>query len=131
MLQAPHLIHRLKSLISSNPKSFSLVALAVGLIYWLQKSKSSSSKSRPARPGQSLPNKKGIVDRIFFSRLWKLTKIAVPSLFGRETAWLGSLYLLLVLRTFLSISISEIKGKIVKAIVTRKGSRFALEVYFI
>lgn len=128
MLQSSHLIHRLKTLISTNPKSSALIALAVALMLWLQKSKSSSSPSRSSRPGQSQSNKKGIVDKIFFSRLWKLTKIVVPSLFSRETAWLSSLYFLLVLRTFMSISISEIKGKIVKAIVTRKGARFALEV---
>ena len=127
MPQASNLVHRLKSILLSNPKSSALVALAVGLILWLQKSKS-SNKTPSSRPSQSASSKRGLVDKIFFSRLWKLTKIVVPSFASREVAWLSSLCVLLVLRTFMSISISEIKGKIVKAIVTRQGSRFALEV---
>jgi len=44
-------------------------------------------------------------------------KIAIPKLFGRETLSIVSLSILLVLRTVLSIYISDVNGSIVKAIV--------------
>lgn len=60
---------------------------------------------------------KGYVDYEFFLKLVKLLKVAVPKLFGRETLSIVALSALLVLRTVLSIYISDINGSIVKAIV--------------
>ena len=47
----------------------------------------------------------------------KLIKIAIPRIFGRESACIIGLSGLLILRTVLSIYISEINGSIVKSIV--------------
>lgn len=44
-------------------------------------------------------------------------KIAIPKVFGRETLSVVALSVLLVLRTVLSIYISDVNGSIVKAIV--------------
>ena len=44
-------------------------------------------------------------------------KVAIPKLFGRETLSVFALSVLLVLRTVLSIYISDVNGSIVKAIV--------------
>ena len=60
---------------------------------------------------------KGYVDYEFFLKLVKLLKIAFPKLFGRETLSVFALSVLLVLRSMLSIYISDINGSIVKAIV--------------
>jgi hypothetical protein len=128
MPQSSHLIESLKKIISLNPKSASLLALAIGVLIWFKKSRTASKSSPSVRTSSSSSSKRGLVDRLFFSRLWKLTKIVIPSYASRECFWLISLSVFLVLRTYLTISISDIKGAIVKAIVTKKGSRFALEV---
>jgi len=58
-------------------------------------------------------------------------KIAIPKLFGRETLSVFALSCLLVLRTVLSIYISDINGSIVKAIVGVNLMNFIKQVLFI
>jgi ATP-binding cassette subfamily D (ALD) protein 3 len=67
---------------------------------------------------------KGFVDMEFLKKLIKLLKIAFPKLIGRESFSLILLSSLLVLRTLLSIYISEINGSIVKAIVSKNLAKF-------
>jgi ATP-binding cassette subfamily D (ALD) protein 3 len=67
---------------------------------------------------------KGYVDMEFFRKLWKLLKIAVPKLLGRETLGISILSGLLVLRTVLSIYVSDVNGSIVKAIVNKNLGKF-------
>jgi hypothetical protein len=57
-------------------------------------------------------------------------KIAVPKLFGRETLSVLGLSCLLVLRTVLSIYISDVNGSIVKAIVGVNMMNFIKQVKF-
>lgn len=64
----------------------------------------------------------------FFKKLLKLIKIAIPKLFGRETVSLGLLSGLLVLRTVLSIYISDVNGSIVKAIVNVNFMKFIKQI---
>jgi hypothetical protein len=61
-------------------------------------------------------------------KLVKLLKIAFPRLFGRETLSIFALSILLVLRTLLSIYISDINGSIVKAIVGVNFMNFIKQV---
>jgi len=56
-------------------------------------------------------------------------KIAIPKLFGRETLSVVALSALLVLRTVLSIYISDVNGSIVKAIVGVNLLNFIKQVY--
>jgi len=124
MPQAAQVIQRLKEILSANSKSVSVIALIVAVVYALYK-----PKRGPKPPASTAPrSKKALVDLEFLKRLKKLVRIVVPSFSSREVIWLFSLSVLLVLRTFLSLSISEIKGKIVKSIVTKKGSNFVLAV---
>ena len=67
---------------------------------------------------------KGLVDSEFFKKLINLLKIAFPQLIGRESLSLIFLSCLLVLRTMLSIYISDVNGSIVKAVVSRNFSKF-------
>lgn len=71
---------------------------------------------------------KGLVDMDFFQKLFKLLKIAVPKLLSRETFSIGLLSGLLVLRTVLSIYVSEINGSIVKAIVKKDIYKFFRQI---
>lgn len=71
---------------------------------------------------------KGFVDAEFFHKLMKLLKIVIPKLVGRETVAILLLSALLVLRTVLSIYISDVNGSIVKAIVNKSLIKFIKEI---
>ena len=60
---------------------------------------------------------KGNVDSLFFDRIKELLKIVIPSWNCIEVFDLVSLTFFLVLRTFLSIYLAGVNGKIVKAII--------------
>lgn len=72
---------------------------------------------------------KGNVDRIFIKRIKKLVKIVIPSWTCREILDLCLLTVFLVLRTFLSIYIADLNGKIVKAIIQKNKSIFIKRVF--
>lgn len=55
-------------------------------------------------------------------------KIAFPGAFGRETLCLISNYSLMILRTWLSIYISEINGSIVKSIIKMDFRHFIVNL---
>jgi ATP-binding cassette subfamily D (ALD) protein 3 len=71
---------------------------------------------------------KGLVDSEFFHKLFKLLKIAIPSIYGREAISIILLSGLLVLRTVLSIYVSDVNGSIVKAIVSRNFLKFVKQI---
>lgn len=71
---------------------------------------------------------KGLVDMDFMQKLIKLIKIAIPKLAGRESISIILLSGLLVLRTVLSIYISDVNGSIVKAIVGRNLMKFIKQI---
>ena len=68
------------------------------------------------------------MDAIFFSRIKKLIKIVIPTWKSREVLDLILLTIFLVLRTFLSIYIAGVNGKIVKAIINRDFGEFVRKV---
>lgn len=70
-------------------------------------------------------NKKGpAVNRIFLKHLLKLLRISFPSIFTKEFGLLVLHTSSLVARTFLSIYIATLDGKIVKSIVERQLNTF-------
>lgn len=71
---------------------------------------------------------KGHVNMAFFRKLMKLLKIAIPKALGRETVTIITLSVLLVVRSVLSIYISEVNGSIVSAIVRRSLFMFIKQV---
>ena len=71
---------------------------------------------------------KGLVDMDFLKKVSKLLKIAIPKLLGRETLSIALLSGLLVLRTVLSIYVSDINGSIVKAIVNKNLMKFIKQI---
>ena len=64
------------------------------------------------------------VDKVFLRQLLKLLRISIPSVFSKEFAMLIMHTSSLVSRTFLSIYVAKLDGKIVKAIVERNIQRF-------
>lgn len=60
------------------------------------------------------------VDRVFLKQLLKLLKISIPSVFSKEFGLLVLHTSSLVARTFLSIYIAYLDGRLVKSIVDRK-----------
>ena len=71
---------------------------------------------------------KGQVDLVFFKRVWKLIKIVIPSWKCVETLNLLNLTVFLVVRTFLSIYIANVNGRIVKAIINANYEDFIKKV---
>lgn len=65
------------------------------------------------------------VDRVFLKQLLKLLKISIPSVLTKEFALLVLHTSSLVARTFLSIYIAHLDGRLVKSIVERQPYMFA------
>lgn len=68
------------------------------------------------------------MDKVFFERIKKLLKIAIPSYNTKEAAYIVILTALLVVRTYLSIWLADVNGQIVKAIVNRSVNDFIKRV---
>lgn len=73
---------------------------------------------------------KGNVDAAFLHRILELLKIVIPSWKSKEVLNLVLLTLLLVVRTFLTIYISSINGRIVNAIVQKDFNLFIRRVNY-
>jgi len=101
----------------------SLVGLLV-LIRWWQRRSSSTDVSGKAGERKKAAVSRGNVDALFWKRLVGLLKLIFPTWKSMEIVNLGMLSVLLVVRTSLSISISTLNGRIVKAIVGRDFTMF-------
>lgn len=108
-----------------------LIAALVGYATWkagksyFSKSPTSSTSRASSSHGHGKQKQsQGSVDKRFLKQLFRLLKIAVPTKFCTETFYLAVLLGFLVVRTFLSIKISEVNGSIVKAIVERQFYTF-------
>ncbi|KAJ1889349.1 ATP-binding cassette long-chain fatty acid transporter pxa1, partial [Kickxella alabastrina] len=66
----------------------------------------------------------GKLDRAFFEQLRALRRIIIPSVASKEMAIIVLHALFLVLRTWLSVVVAELDGKIVKHLVRGQGRRF-------
>jgi len=64
------------------------------------------------------------VDKEFWNRLFKLVKIVLPSWKSREARYIYFLTALLVVRTFMSIWLADVNGRVVKAIVNKSLPEF-------
>lgn len=127
----PQLLASLKVLINSPIKKGALIACITGIGYLLkiQFERRKSDINDPKHKNQLTKEKrKANVDFAFLKKLIKLIKIAIPRLLGKEMLSLFVLSLLLVVRTYLSIYISEVNGSIVKAIVKIDFEKFVKQV---
>jgi len=68
------------------------------------------------------------VDRLFFKRMKYLLKILIPSVMSKEFLWLVIHSLTLVVRTFLSIYVAELDGRMVRSIVKKDLHGFVYDL---
>lgn len=97
----------------NNNTKGSAVAMAV-------KKTPSGKKTRPAGPG---------VDRDFLIQLRKLLRLMVPGFWTPEVGLLSMHTCALVCRTFMSIFVATMEGKMVKYIVRRDVPNFGLMLF--
>eukprot|EP00331_Platyophrya_macrostoma_P033879 CAMPEP_0176441092 /NCGR_PEP_ID=MMETSP0127-20121128/20986_1 /TAXON_ID=938130 /ORGANISM="Platyophrya macrostoma, Strain WH" /LENGTH=176 /DNA_ID=CAMNT_0017825793 /DNA_START=48 /DNA_END=575 /DNA_ORIENTATION=- len=106
----------------SNPKRKAISISILFIVLYLVKLRATRSKAREnikLSPTKEKKGGKGNVDSVFLKRILTLIRIVVPSWKSKEVFNLGLLTVLLIVRTFLSIYISSINGRIVKSIVKR------------
>lgn len=68
------------------------------------------------------------MDAVFFQRIKKLIQVVIPTWKCQEVLDLCLLTVFLVLRTFLSIYLAGVNGKIVKAIIEKNFALFLQRV---
>ncbi len=107
--------------IYNSPVKKAAIAAASALTIYLLKNKFSKINSDIKINDLQIKEKKsqGNVDFEFLKKLFKLIKIAIPRLIGKETITIFLLSVLLVFRTVLSIYISDIRGSTVRSIVRK------------
>ncbi|KAJ1367947.1 hypothetical protein KIN20_028977 [Parelaphostrongylus tenuis] len=76
----------------------------------------------------SSKKKRGALDPLFLRQLLVLLKIMVPGLFSKEAGIIAIHSFILVCRTFLSIYVAGLEGRIVKAIVQKDVVRFTMQL---
>ncbi|KAJ2057551.1 ATP-binding cassette long-chain fatty acid transporter pxa1 [Coemansia sp. S2] len=74
-------------------------------------------------PGAGKPSA-GKLDRAFLQQLRALARILIPSMASKEVAIIAMHAAFLVLRTWLSVIVAELDGKIVKHLVRGQGRKF-------
>ena len=78
------------------------------------------------RKSKNPRSKTPAVNKEFWDQLWKLLKIIIPGAWSKSAMILFFHTLSLVARTFLSIYVAKLEGKIVKSIVSKDLFRFAM-----
>lgn len=129
MKLANHLLNVIKAMVASRERKAATVGAILAILYglhWFQ----NRNSSKYAGVQKAKRTDRGSVNMKFFSQLWTLVKVVVPSVRSKESLLLALLSILLVARTMLSISISSVNGGVVKAIVTRDFNSFLKKVNF-
>lgn len=112
-------LHQVLGLIlKSKKKKVLTFSILIILVYFFLNHLKNRKKVDPSKIKLSQPKKsKGQVDVLFFQRLWELIKIVIPSWKSAEIGYLIALTVFLYLRTWLSIYLATVKGRIVKGII--------------
>ena len=149
------LMERASKVRMPNQKVVSRVAAAVAVAYVLRKaypiltgalslstsSKASSDLNKGNQALNGIPGSRGgttgrtprkrpqiAVNKAFLLQLKRLLKILIPSVFSKEFGLLTLHTISLISRTFLSIYVATLDGRIVKTIVTRDVLKFVYEL---
>ncbi|KAJ2726039.1 ATP-binding cassette long-chain fatty acid transporter pxa1 [Coemansia sp. Benny D115] len=80
-----------------------------------------TSSRKPGAAAAAAGNK---LDRVFLQQLRALRRIIIPSMLSKEMGIVALHTVFLVLRTWLSVVVAELDGKIVKHLVRGQGRRF-------
>jgi len=109
-----------------------LAAIIAILLVGLKRGKSRDmSREAGARGEKGRANKKGKgnVDEVFFNRIKVLIKYAIPSWTCKEAQLMFFLGILLIIRTFMSIWIADVNGRVVKSIVNKSLTEFLQRIF--
>ncbi|KAJ2519613.1 ATP-binding cassette long-chain fatty acid transporter pxa2 [Coemansia sp. RSA 2049] len=68
------------------------------------------------------------LDKQFFDNMRRLVRIVIPGLLTKESAMLATHTILLVIRTFLSVAVAALDGRIVSSLVRLQGREFLLGI---
>jgi len=122
---------KLLDYLASTPKQKILTGSVIFIVLFLvhlrlQKGEDIKSKIDPFR--QKKQKHRGSVNIAFIKRLLELLKIAFPTWKSSEVFYLFALTVFLALRTFLSIYISTVNGRVVKAIIRTDRNMFFARV---
>lgn len=106
---------------SGSRRNVILVACASGIaLYYLKKRYSKHSHSQQPSTKANVPT----LNREFIRQIIKLLRISIPSVWTKEFGLLVVHTASLVSRTFLSIYVAQLDGKLVKSIVEGNVARF-------
>lgn len=78
--------------------------------------------------GEATTRKRVEINREFFKNLLRLLKIVIPGWKSKELKLLISHSFFLVIRTFISLYVAELDGKLVSSLVRGKGKDFFLGI---
>ena len=80
--------------------------------------------SNTKKRGKKSSEGKGNVDALFWKRIRRLLKHVFTSYTCKEAQYVYLLTILLVIRTFMSIWLADVNGRVVKAIVNKSFPEF-------
>lgn len=93
-----------------------------------KKQKNKNEANGELSPVASVTNKKSLLDAKFRRQFRELVKILIPSIFSKEAAALALHSAILVARTFLSIYVATLDGRMVKSIVQKDMRKFVFQL---
>ena len=106
---------------SKQTRSVILIACASGLVlYYARRRYFLKSKTNTPKDGKKIPT----MNREFMKQLLKLMRISFPNVWSKEFGLLVVHTMSLVSRTFLSIYVAKLDGRIVKSIVEGSVPKF-------
>ena len=119
----------LNSTNSRNKKLGWAAGLAALLLVTRQVMKPDKKMETKTPKGVKGSKARGNVDRYFFIKIRELLKIVFPSITCKESFLVASLMCLLVVRTGLSIWLSDVNGRIVKSIMQKDFQLFLKRIF--
>ncbi|KXS19306.1 hypothetical protein M427DRAFT_473823 [Gonapodya prolifera JEL478] len=105
----------------------------MGIIYLQMRGSSSPSGGRSGKSSRKRPEKettRANIDAEFFARLRKIFRILIPGVATREFLIFSLYSFFLVFRTYLSVYVAKLDGRIVSALVRMKGREFLLGIFY-
>ena len=88
------------------------------------KSSDDRSGNNTKKRGKKSSEGKGNVDALFWKRIRRLLKHVFTSYTCKEAQYVYLLTILLIIRTFMSIWLADVNGRVVKAIVNKSFPEF-------
>jgi len=80
----------------------------------------------PSNTGSKVKRRTAALDYVFISQAWKLLKILFPGIWTKQMGLLFLHSVCLFIRTFLSIYVATLDGRIIKSVVQKNVLRFVL-----